>query len=129
MFTILVVAEGAKPKGGNVVVQRVVRESTDPIRLGGISFVLGSQIEKMTDIETRIVVMGHLQRSGVPTPFDRVLITKLSHSFRKGSIIDSGESDECRFVIHCVQFVSQVYFLIILPEDIDFSPSLVSNRI
>ena len=76
-FTILVVAEGAKPKGGNVVVQRVVKESTDPIRLGGISFVLGSQIEGMTDIETRVVVMGHLQRSGVPTPFDRILATKL----------------------------------------------------
>ncbi len=76
-FTILVVAEGAKPKGGNVVVQRVVKDSSDPIRLGGIGFVLGSQIEEATDIETRTVVMGHLQRSGVPTPFDRVLATRL----------------------------------------------------
>jgi len=76
-FTIIVVAEGAKPKGGNVVVQRVVKESTDPIRLGGIGFTLGAEIEKLSGIETRTVVMGHLQRSGVPTPFDRVLATKL----------------------------------------------------
>ena len=76
-FTILVVAEGAKPKGGNVVIQRVVKDSSDPIRLGGIGFVLGSQIEEATVIETRTVVMGHLQRSGVPTPFDRVLATRL----------------------------------------------------
>ena len=49
----------------------------DSVRLGGIGFVLGAQIEKLTGIETRTVVMGHLQRGGVPTPFDRVLATKL----------------------------------------------------
>ena len=76
-FTILVVAEGAKPKGGDVVIQRIIKKSTDPVRLGGIGFVLGSQIEEATDIETRTVVMGHLQRSGVPTAYDRVLATKL----------------------------------------------------
>lgn len=76
-FSIVVVAEGAKPKGGDVVVQRVVKESTEAVRLGGIGFVLGSQIEKMTCIETRTVVMGHLQRGGSPTPFDRVLATQL----------------------------------------------------
>jgi 6-phosphofructokinase 1 len=73
----VVVAEGAKPRGGEIVVQRVVKESTDPIRLGGIGFVLGSQIEEATGHETRTVVMGHLQRGGVPTPFDRVLATRL----------------------------------------------------
>jgi len=76
-FSIVVVAEGARPKGGDVVVQRVVKESTDPVRLGGIGFVLGSQIEEATGIETRTVVMGHLQRGGTPTPFDRVLATRL----------------------------------------------------
>jgi len=44
-FSIVVVAEGAKPKGGDVVVQRIVKESSDPIRLGGIGFILGDQIE------------------------------------------------------------------------------------
>jgi phosphofructokinase-like protein len=76
-FTIVVVSEGAKPKGGDIVVRRVVEESTDPIRLGGIGFVLGSQIEQATRLETRTVVMGHLQRGGTPTPFDRVLATRL----------------------------------------------------
>ncbi len=57
--------------------RRVVKESTDPIRLGGIGFVLGSEIEEATGIETRTVVMGHLQRGGTPTPFDRVLATRL----------------------------------------------------
>jgi phosphofructokinase-like protein len=76
-FSIIVVAEGARPKGGEVVVQRVVKESTDPIRLGGIGFVLGSRIEEATGIETRTVVMGHLLRGGTPTPFDRILATRL----------------------------------------------------
>ena len=76
-FSIVVVAEGAKPKGGDIVIQRIVKESSDPIRLGGIGFVLGAQIEKMTGVETRTVVMGHLQRGGTPTPFDRVLATRL----------------------------------------------------
>ena len=76
-FSIVVVAEGAKPKGGDVVVQRMVKESSDPVRLGGIGFVLGDKIEKMTGLETRTVVMGHLQRGGSPTPFDRVLATRL----------------------------------------------------
>jgi 6-phosphofructokinase len=76
-FSIVVVAEGAKPKGGKAVIQRIVEESTDPIRLGGIGFALGEQIEKLTEFDTRTVVMGHLQRGGSPTPFDRVLATQL----------------------------------------------------
>jgi phosphofructokinase-like protein len=75
-FTIIVVAEGAKPKGGDVVVQRIVKESTDPVRLGGIGFILASQIEKITGIETRAVVIGHIQRGGTPTPYDRILATR-----------------------------------------------------
>lgn len=76
-FSILVVAEGAKPKGGEVIIQRIVKESSDPIRLGGIGFVLGRQIEELTGLETRTVVMGHLLRGGTPTAFDRVLATRL----------------------------------------------------
>jgi phosphofructokinase-like protein len=76
-FSIVVVSEGAKPKGGDIVIKRVVEESTDPVRFGGIGLVLASQIEKLTGIETRAVIMGHLQRGGVPTPFDRVLATRL----------------------------------------------------
>jgi 6-phosphofructokinase 1 len=76
-FSIVVIAEGAKPKGGDIIIQRIVKESPDPIRLGGIGFVLGEQIEKMTGLETRTVVMGHLLRGGSPTPFDRILATGL----------------------------------------------------
>lgn len=76
-FSIVVIAEGAKPKGGDIIIQRMVKESSDPIRLGGIGFVLGQQIEKLTGLETRTVVMGHLLRGGSPTPFDRVLATQL----------------------------------------------------
>lgn len=76
-FTIVVVAEGARPKGGDIVIRRVVKESTDPVRLGGIGFVLAFQLEEITGIETRAVVIGHLQRGGSPTPFDRMLATRL----------------------------------------------------
>ena len=88
-FSIVVVAEGARPKGGDVVVKRIVKESTDPIRLGGVGFVVGDQIEKITGIETRTVVMGHLQRGGSPTPFDRVLATRLGT--KAVDLVENGE--------------------------------------
>jgi phosphofructokinase-like protein len=76
-FSIVVVSEGAKPKGGEVVIQKILKNSPEQVRLGGISFVLGHQIEQLTGIETRQVVLGHLQRGGSPTPTDRVLATRL----------------------------------------------------
>lgn len=76
-FSIVVVAEGAKPKGGEIVIQRIVKKASDPIRLGGVGFVLGKEIEDKTGVECRTVVMGHLQRGGSPTPVDRVLATQL----------------------------------------------------
>jgi phosphofructokinase-like protein len=88
-FSIVVVAEGAKPKGGKVVIQRIVKESADPVRLGGIGFVLAKQIEDETGLETRTVVMGHLQRGGSPTPFDRVLATSLGTKAME--LIQNGE--------------------------------------
>lgn len=76
-FTIIVIAEGAKPKGGNISVQKLDKKNPYPVRLGGIGFVLGAEIEKLSGIATRTVVLGHLQRSGVPSPFDRILATRL----------------------------------------------------
>ncbi|MFA5087719.1 MAG: ATP-dependent 6-phosphofructokinase [Candidatus Omnitrophota bacterium] len=76
-FSIVVISEGAKAKGGTEVVKRIVKASTDPVRLGGVGFVLADQIEKVTGSEARAVVMGHLQRGGSPTSFDRVLATQL----------------------------------------------------
>ena len=75
-FSIIVIAEGAAPKGGRMVVQRIVKESADPVRLGGIGFVLGAELEKLTGYEVRTVVLGHLQRGGSPTATDRVLATQ-----------------------------------------------------
>ncbi len=76
-FSIIVVSEGAKPKGGDVVIKRMVQASADSVRLGGIGFVLGKQIEEVTGLDTRTVVLGHLQRGGSPTAFDRVFATGL----------------------------------------------------
>ena len=76
-FSIIVVAEGAKPVDGDCVVKRVIKGSPEPTRLGGISFALGDQIEKITGLDTRAVVMGHLLRGGTPVPLDRILATEL----------------------------------------------------
>jgi phosphofructokinase-like protein len=78
-FTIVVVAEGAKPKGGKQVVERVIKSSPDPIRLGGISQMLCRQIEDLTGLETRATILGHVQRGGTPVPADRVLGTVFGH--------------------------------------------------
>lgn len=75
-FSIVVVAEGAKPLGGEMVVQKYIENSADPIRLGGIGNIVGEQLEKITGMETRVTVLGHLQRGGSPTPFDRILGTR-----------------------------------------------------
>ncbi|MBI5143979.1 MAG: ATP-dependent 6-phosphofructokinase [Candidatus Omnitrophica bacterium] len=72
-FSIVVVAEGARPKGGEVTVRKVVRDGSCPERLGGVSFVLGEKLEELTSVEARAVVIGHLQRGGSPTAFDRIL--------------------------------------------------------
>jgi len=75
-FSIVVVAEGARTESGDMVVRRYVPDSTDSIRLGGISEVLAGEIEGRTGLETRVTVLGHLQRGGSPTAFDRVLATR-----------------------------------------------------
>jgi 6-phosphofructokinase 1 len=74
--SIVVVAEGAKTEGGEMVVSRYVKDSTDSVRLGGIGEMLGGEIETKTKLETRVTVLGHLQRGGTPTAFDRVLATR-----------------------------------------------------
>ncbi len=75
-FSIIAISEGAKPKGGQLSVSRVVADSPDAIRLGGIAFKLGDEIEKCTGLETRATVLGHLQRGGSPSANDRLLATR-----------------------------------------------------
>ena len=75
-FSIVVVSEGAKPIGGDMVVQKVVATSTDPVRLGGIGMKVAQDIETKTGLECRVTVLGHLQRGGTPTAYDRILATR-----------------------------------------------------
>ncbi|HAH31460.1 MAG TPA: 6-phosphofructokinase [Elusimicrobia bacterium] len=74
-FSIIVVAEGAKPEKGEITVSKVVNGSHDLLRLGGVSYKIAEIIEKRINVECRVVVLGHLQRGGEPTPFDRWLST------------------------------------------------------
>ncbi len=87
-FTIIAVSEGAKPIGGEQVVDRVVHDSPDPIRLGGVSEVLSAEISKRTHIESRATILGHIQRGGTPCAADRVLATEFglaaARMLRKG---------------------------------------------
>jgi 6-phosphofructokinase 1 len=76
-FSIIVVAEGAQAKGKKAVVKRRIIGSPDPIRLGGIGTWLTDRIERETGIESRVSVLGHLQRGGTPTAFDRNFATRL----------------------------------------------------
>jgi len=75
-FSIIVVAEGAKPKGGKEIVYSESIDEFGHIRFGGIGYYLGKEVEKCLNIETRVVVLGHLQRGGSPTAFDRILATR-----------------------------------------------------
>lgn len=75
-FSIIVVSEGAKSTTGEMVVSKVLKDSPDPIRLGGIGNKIADEVEKHTGIETRVTVLGHLQRGGRPIPFDRILSTR-----------------------------------------------------
>ncbi len=89
-FTIVVVAEGAKPKGGELVAHREVGDASDPIRLGGIGHKVAADVEDATGLETRVTVLGHLQRGGTPTAFDRILAT--SFGARAAELVANGES-------------------------------------
>ena len=75
-FTIVVVAEGARPKGGELVGREEKRDPNAPIRLGGIGHKVSADIEQHTGLEARVTVLGHLQRGGTPTAFDRILATQ-----------------------------------------------------
>jgi 6-phosphofructokinase 1 len=81
-FTLVVVAEGAKAPNGELVTREEHRDDRQT-RLGGIGNLVGEEIEKRLLRETRVVVLGHLQRGGPPTTFDRVLATQFgAHAVR-----------------------------------------------
>ena len=76
-FSIVVAAEGAMPKEGTMEVVEGEKDEFGHVRLGGIGHRLEREIEGRTGFETRAVVLGHIQRGGTPTAFDRVLATRL----------------------------------------------------
>ena len=74
-FSIVVIAEGARPKGGHVSIIENAHDGHAE-RLGGAGMVCARELEARTQKETRYVVLGHLQRGGAPTSFDRTLATR-----------------------------------------------------
>ena len=75
-FSIVVAAEGAKFAGGNETLPAAGVDEFGHARLGGIGSLLAQEIEKRTGFESRSVVLGHIQRGGSPSAFDRVLATR-----------------------------------------------------
>lgn len=75
-FSIIVVAEGVKTPEGDLVIKQRIDDSGDPLRLGGIGQKVAEMVEASTGFETRVTVLGHLQRGGSPSPFDRILATR-----------------------------------------------------
>jgi 6-phosphofructokinase len=76
-FSIVVVAEGALPKEGSMETLASDEDEFGHARLGGIGQLLEREIEERTGYESRATVLGHIQRGGTPTAFDRVLATRL----------------------------------------------------
>jgi 6-phosphofructokinase 1 len=80
---IVVVAEGAHPKKGSEALLNQERDAFGHVRYGGVGPMLASEIEKRTGKEARATVLGHVQRGGTPTAFDRVLATRFgTHAIR-----------------------------------------------
>ena len=75
-FSIVVVSEGAVPKGGAEVADEQQTDAFGHVRLGGIAVQLERDIERRTGYESRMTILGHVQRGGTPTAYDRVLATR-----------------------------------------------------
>lgn len=94
-FSIVVVAEGVTPREGSDFVTLDSKvDQFGHVRLGGISNLIADEIEKRTGIESRVTILGHVQRGGTPTAFDRVLATRfglkaleLAHEGKWGQMV------------------------------------------
>ena len=103
-FSIVVVAEGAKPQGGEMEIKNIRNNGAgvDNTKLGGIGEQVAKQLEELTGLEARCTVLGYMQRGGTPTAFDRVLSTKygtkamelaLEGKFNVLTVIKNGKLD------------------------------------
>jgi phosphofructokinase-like protein len=75
-FSIVVVAEGAKPVGGTEIADEQQTDAFGHVRLGGIAVQLEHEIEQRTGYDSRMTILGHIQRGGTPIAYDRVLATR-----------------------------------------------------
>ncbi len=79
-FTLIAMAEGATMRGGAMTFSPIQADSHDPLRLGGVAHVLREQLQPHLASEVRATVLGHVQRGGTPTAFDRILATQFGHA-------------------------------------------------
>jgi 6-phosphofructokinase 1 len=86
LYSVVVVAEGAVPKGGKASTVRAGRSE----RLGGMGIKIGQELEKIVGRETRVVVLGHLLRGGTPTSFDRLVALRFGAAAVRA--LESGHS-------------------------------------
>ncbi len=104
-FSIVVVSEGAKAKGGEMTIQgtRNNGQGVDNTKLGGIGEIVAKQLEQITGLEARNTTLGYMQRGGTPTAYDRVLSTKygtkamqlaLEGKFGRLTVIKNGKLDD-----------------------------------
>ena len=91
-FSIVVVAEGAFAADGAKVVQKTAKENLGVERLGGISYQVAELLGDCMKMETRVVILGHLQRGGTPTSYDRILATRFG--VRAVELIEQGRFGE-----------------------------------
>jgi phosphofructokinase-like protein len=75
-FSIVVVSEGATPRDGELITEHQTSDAFGHVRLGGIAVTLEKEIEERTGFETRMTILGHVQRGGTPLAYDRVLGTR-----------------------------------------------------
>lgn len=129
-FSVVVVAEGAKLADGQES-ENGKRDEFGHVRLGGIGNLLAHEIEQRTGFETRAVVLGHIQRGGSPTAFDRMLATRygvgaidLVHQGKFGSIVVL-RGNEIRSIPIAEAIASTHY---VSPELIDVARSLQDRR-
>jgi phosphofructokinase-like protein len=76
LFSIVVVSEGARPKVGTMEEPVYEKDEFDRPRLGGISYPIAQEIQRRTGFDTRVHILGYVQRGGTPTAYDRVLATR-----------------------------------------------------
>jgi 6-phosphofructokinase 1 len=76
-FSVVVVAEGAQPAPGTLELPESAKDEFGRPRLGGIGHTIGQELEQRTGFESRVTILGHVQRGGTPTPVDRIVATQM----------------------------------------------------